>query len=57
MEQKDTISPAQFARATGQSLHRVYALLWEGRLSAEKVDGVWQIDKSELEKRQKVESA
>jgi hypothetical protein len=55
MQQQETttLTPAQFARASGLSLNRVYALLWEGRVSAEKTDGVWQIPASELQKRQK----
>ena len=53
MEQKQTLSPAEFARAARLTMQHVYALLAAGRLQAEKRDGRWHIAAAELEKRQR----
>ena len=58
MEEQVTLTPAEFARSAGLSLGYVYALLWAGRLAAQKNDGTWAISASELERRtQKAVSA
>jgi len=50
MEQ--TMTPAEFARASGLTLPYVYSLIWAGRLPAEKsAGGVWQIPASALQQR------
>ena len=48
------LTPAQFAKESGLTLSYVYALVWSGRLPAEKADGVWQISAAELERRKAV---
>jgi len=48
----ESMTPAQFAKASGLSLSYVYGLVWSGRIQAEKVDEVWAIPASELAKRQ-----
>jgi len=56
MEQKQTLSPSEFARGAGLTMQHVYSLLAAGRLQAEKCDGRWCIDATELEKRQQREA-
>src|SRR5262245_20556653 len=47
----ESMTPAQFAKAAGLSLSYVYGLVWSGRIQAEKIDDVWAIPMTELEKR------
>lgn len=56
MEQKQALSPSEFARAAGLSMQHVYSLLAAGRLQAEKCDGRWSIAAAELDKRQQREA-
>jgi hypothetical protein len=51
MQQKETLSPSEFARAAGLTMQHVYSLLAAGRLQAEKCDGRWCIAAVELDKR------
>jgi hypothetical protein len=51
MDEHARLTPAQFARRAGLSLGYVYQLLWDGRVSADKVDGAWAIPVSELERK------
>ncbi len=55
-EQKQTLSPSEFARAARLTMQHVYSLLAAGRLQAEKCDGRWLIDAAELEKRHQREA-
>jgi hypothetical protein len=55
MEQKQALSPSEFARAARLSMQHVYSLLAAGRLQAEKCEGRWLIDVAELERRQQRE--
>jgi hypothetical protein len=57
MEQKQTLSPAEFARAARLTMQHVYSLLAAGRIQAEKCDGRWCIAPEELEKRQQQREA
>jgi excisionase family DNA binding protein len=44
-------SPRQAAVRLGIRLDNLYALIWAGKLSAQKHDGRWLIDASALEQR------
>jgi excisionase family DNA binding protein len=44
-----TISIAEYARAKGHPLSYVYAMVWSGKLPAEKLGRVWRIKVSEIE--------
>ena len=55
-EQKQALSPSEFARGARLSMQYVYMLLAAGRLQAEKADGRWRIDATELQKRRQREA-
>jgi hypothetical protein len=44
------IGPREAARQRGISMQAIYALIWTGKLRAEKKDGRWWIDVRDLQK-------
>ena len=48
---------AEAARRLGVTLHHLYSLLWEGRLTARKVKGQWRISADAIEARRKERGA
>lgn len=53
MKRKDEMTPIEAARTLGIGLDYLYALLWTGKLKAEKVAGRWRIPAGEIEARMK----
>ena len=51
MPSTKTISVAEYARAKGHPLSYVYAMVWSGKLPANKVGRVWRIPVSAVEGR------
>jgi excisionase family DNA binding protein len=55
MPDNETVSMREAAAMLDVSLQHVYRLVWEGRLSAQKVDGKWRLSveavQSRLDKR------
>ena len=51
------MTPRQAAQRLGIGLHRLYELIWEGRVSAQRVDGRWLLDKKAVEQRLKEREA
>ncbi len=51
------LTVAQFARKIGFRLDYIYALIWAGRIKAQKINGFWRIPPEELVKRQKIRAA
>jgi excisionase family DNA binding protein len=57
METNDALTVAEFAKRSGLSLQYIYGLLRSGRLQAQKSDGQWAIDPSELQRRTQSQQA
>lgn len=51
MPDSGTVSMREAASMLAVSLQHVYRLVWEGRLSAEKVDGKWRISAAAVHAR------
>ena len=51
MPAKKTMSVREAASALGVSLQQVYKLVWDGRLSSDKIDGQWRISKATVQSR------
>jgi predicted site-specific integrase-resolvase len=46
-----TLSPRQAAHALGIRLDSLYALLWAGKITAEKRDGRWRVCAESVDRR------
>lgn len=53
MAQKKYLTPRQAATALGIRMDTTYALIWAGKLVAEKSDGRWRVPLSAVESRLK----
>jgi hypothetical protein len=51
-----TFSPRQAAHALGIRLDSVYALLWAGKILAEKRDGRWVVSAEDVERRRRAKN-
>ena len=51
MSGKETVSMREAASMLDVSLQHVYRLVWEGSLSAQKVDGKWRISAEGVQSR------
>jgi hypothetical protein len=56
MKIPNDVSPREAARRLGIRLDAVYALLWAGRLPAQKKDGRWWVDAAAIERRLKAQT-
>ena len=54
---KEALNVRQAAAALGVGIHRLYELIWEGKLAAERVDGVWSIPESAIRDRKRAKEA
>lgn len=51
MSDSETVTMREAASMLAVGLQHVYRLVWEGRLSAEKVDGKWRVSADSVRSR------
>jgi excisionase family DNA binding protein len=51
MKRPVEVTPREAAQKLGIRLHHLYSLLWDGSLTARKVDGRWLVSATSVEER------